>query len=134
MLIDINEEIYKSIFTTTELALILLRSYIKDNVNKSIVYETIKHISHNQKKIARRELENKVYPDFKKFFIGIHKENARKIFLKIKIVINNYAIENNLSDDELNEILQSMKTQLDDTANSEAESFIENNYNEKKRG
>ena len=92
---ELKESIYNSLFSVTELALESFHHYIpelyeKENtIKKALFIDSIKRVTHKQKKRAQNEVDSKKQENFILFFKGVHIENIRQICLRMRIEMQN---------------------------------------------
>jgi predicted transcriptional regulator len=120
-----TEKIFRSIFSVTELALDIIKQYIPEDSKKDReeIFYSIKRVSHTQK--ARCQKEYNQYTDsqeqLSKYIKGIHLENARQIYYRIKMTIERYC------DEKTSErVLAEIKKQLFEMAEEEGKYLADN--------
>jgi hypothetical protein len=123
-----TEIIYRSLFSVTELALDLVRTYTPDNKkDREDAYASIKRISHTQKCRCQDEYKNFMTSKdvIYKFVNGVHSENSRQLYYRIKIILE----KNSIDEKELEISLVKTKKQLNELAEDEANRLSEELFN-----
>lgn len=128
---DMNELIYESLFGVTQKALVIMRKHTeKNSIEQSLFFELIKQDTHEQKKRAKLVYNTRKDVDFIKFFTGVHKENLRKIMIKIKMYMRSQVAKGKLTTEEVEAFITTTDEMLNMTMEIELESFIEKSKGE----
>ena len=113
----ISELIYRSLFNVTEYALSIVKQYIPqaNRQERDEVFSEIKRVSHTQKSRGQNEYKHfESQEELIKFLKGLHIENTRKIFYRIKMVIGKY-----VDDKDVDAVLERIRKQLNELTEDE---------------
>ena len=112
----IAELIYRSLFNVTEYALSVVKQYIPpaSRQERDEVFSEIKRITHTQKSRGQNEYKNFEQEALIKFLNGLHIENTRKIFYRIKMVVEKY-----VDSKESDVVLEKIRKQLNEITEEE---------------